>query len=310
MEVSVIVPSFNRRALTARAVRSVLDQTWRDLEVVVIDDASREEEVYAPEPADAPRVRVVRHQVNGGVSVARNTGIKAAAAPLVAFLDSDDYWLPHKLEEQLRVFREQTDTSRLLLYGPYYTVDGSFFVPSPFAPLRAGQAIGDYILIDYGCLHVDTWLARRDYLAQIPFDPALKNSEDWDMLLRMEAAGGRFAWCPGAGAVRNVDLRPDRLTTQTHLESHRRFLDQNMGRLTPQAHAVWTAVIEEDAQPSPSKGAWLASRMKFFLTAPRLGFVQRVTLPVRYLAARVLHKIREKMRRRKIEEAGWMQSEP
>lgn len=307
MEVSVIVPSFNRRALTARAVRSVLDQTWRDLEVVVVDDASREEEVYAPEPADAGRVRVIRHETNRGVSVARNTGIKAAAAPLAAFLDSDDYWLPHKLEDQMQAFRAEKDSSRLLLYGSYYTVDGAFFVPTPFAPLRPGQRLGDYILIEYGCLHVDTWLGRRNYLEQFPFDPALKNSEDWDVLLRMEAAGGRFAWCPNAGAVRNVDLRPDRLTTQTHLESHRRFLAQNMGRLSPQAHAVWTAVIEE---PSPSKGAWLASRMKFFLSAPRLSFSQRVAFPVRYLAARAIHKIMERLQRRKIEEAGWAQAEP
>jgi glycosyltransferase involved in cell wall biosynthesis len=310
MEVSVIVPSFNRRALTARAVRSILDQTWHDLEVLVVDDGSREEEVYAPEPAEADRVRVIRQGVNGGVSAARNTGIKAAAASLVAFLDSDDYWLPHKLEEQLRVFRAQKDPGRLLLYGAYYTVSGPYFVRSPFVPLRRGQPLGDYIVIEYGCLHVNTWLASRDYLAQFPFDPGLKNSEDWDVLLRLEAAGGRFAWCPSPGAVRNVDLRPDRLTTRAHLESQRLFLAQNAGRLSPRAHAVLTAVNGPDTPPGPSKEGWFASRMRFFLSAPRLSFAQRVALSVRYFVARAVHRIRERLRRRKIEGAGWAQSRP
>jgi glycosyltransferase involved in cell wall biosynthesis len=307
MEVSVIVPSFNRRALTARAVRSVLGQTWRDLEVVVVDDASREEEVYEPEPADAGRVRVIRQRVNGGVSVARNAGVEAAAAPLVAFLDSDDYWLPHKLEEQMRIFRAQKDPARLLVYGPYYSVDSSFFIRAPFQPLRQGQALGDYLLIEYGCLHVDTWLARRDYLRQFPFDPGLQNSEDWDVLLRLEAAGGLFAWCPGPGAVRKVDLRPDRLTTRAHLESHRRFLERNAGRLSPSAHAVHAAITDEAAQPEKTGARWLAARLSFLLSAPRLGFFQRLALPARYFAARAAHRIRERLQRRKIDGAPWAQ---
>jgi glycosyltransferase involved in cell wall biosynthesis len=307
MEVSVIVPSFNRRALTARAVRSVLGQTWRDLEVIVVDDASRAEEVYQPEPADASRVRVIRQRINAGVSEARNAGLRAAAAPLVAFLDSDDYWLPNKLEDQMRAFRAQKDTARLLLYGPYYSVDGSHFLRAPFQPRRSGQALGDYILIQYGCLHIDTWLARRDYLEQFPFDPGLRNSEDWDVLLRMEAAGGLFAWCPSPDAVRNVDLRPDRLTTRAHLESHRRFLDRNAARLSPSAYAVQAAITNEEAQPEKSRRRWLAARLKFFLSAPRLTFFQRMALPVRYLAARAAHRLRENFQRRKIGGAGWAQ---
>jgi hypothetical protein len=68
-------------------------------------------------------------------------------------------------------------------------------------------------------------------------------------------------------------------------------------------------VIEEEAQPSRSKDLWIASRIRFFLTAPRLSFAQRLSLPVRYFAARMLHKIREKRQRRKIAETGWANPE-
>ncbi len=76
--VSVIIPSYNRKNLTHRAVRSVLAQTFADLEVVVVDDGSRDEEVFLCHAVEDRRVRVVRHETNKGVPAARNTGIQAA----------------------------------------------------------------------------------------------------------------------------------------------------------------------------------------------------------------------------------------
>ncbi len=306
MKVSVIVPSFNRRALTSRAVQSVLNQTYRDLEILVIDDASRKEELYEPAPADADRVRVIRHDANGGVSVARNTGIKEATGPLVAFLDSDDYWFPAKLEEQVRLFLEQKDPGRTLLYGPYYKIGEISYTRTPIMPLAKGQKVGDYILINYGCLHVNTWLGLRDYLAQFPFDPGLRNAEEWDVVLRMEAAGGNFLYCPNVGSVRNVDLREDRLSTRANIESRRRFLAQNIDRLSLPAHAVLDFVTTEDANPSGGRWQWLNVRLKFFLSHAGLNPAQRVALLMRYVAARTTHKIKEQFIQRNLDKADFV----
>ena len=107
-EVSVVIPTFNRAQKVLRAVSSVLTQTFTDFEVIVIDDGSSDG------TADAlagfrDRITFIRHAENMGVSSARNTGIKASSAPLTAFLDSDDYWLPEKLETQVRYFRDNPD---------------------------------------------------------------------------------------------------------------------------------------------------------------------------------------------------------
>ena len=101
--VSVIIPTFNRAHKIARAVASVLYQTFSDYEILVVDDGSGDATPEALKPF-LPRIQYVAHSKNLGVSAARNTGIRESHSPLVAFLDSDDYWLPEKLAAQVSFF--------------------------------------------------------------------------------------------------------------------------------------------------------------------------------------------------------------
>lgn len=99
--VSTVVPTYNRAESLAATVDSVLAQTHEELEVIVVDDASEDDTAAVVESYDDPRVRFRQHDENRGGSAARNTGIEAAEGEYVAFLDSDDRWLPSKLERQL-----------------------------------------------------------------------------------------------------------------------------------------------------------------------------------------------------------------
>jgi len=99
--VSVVVPTYDRSGLLQRAVDSALAQTMTDLEVVVVDDASTDDTEAIVRGYEDDRVRYVAHETNRGGSAARNTGIERARGEYVAFLDSDDEWLPPKLERQL-----------------------------------------------------------------------------------------------------------------------------------------------------------------------------------------------------------------
>jgi glycosyltransferase involved in cell wall biosynthesis len=107
-EVSVIIPTFNRAEKVARAISSVFGQTFNDYELIVVDDGSEDETDEALSQFDS-RITMIRHPVNMGVSAARNTGIKASQSRLIAFLDSDDYWLPEKLETQVQFFKENPE---------------------------------------------------------------------------------------------------------------------------------------------------------------------------------------------------------
>ncbi|SFS53453.1 glycosyltransferase family 2 protein [Halostagnicola kamekurae] len=99
--VSVIIPTYNRAETLPRAIDSALEQTVEDLEVVVVDDGSTDDTSAVLAAYDDPRVRPVVHATNQGANAARNTGIDHANGEYVAFLDSDDTWLPAKLERQL-----------------------------------------------------------------------------------------------------------------------------------------------------------------------------------------------------------------
>ncbi len=97
--ISVVIPTYNRRELLPRAIGSVLNQTRAPREIIVVDDGSTDDTAQIV-GNDFPQVELIL-QENQGVSAARNSGIKTAPGDWLAFLDSDDAWLPHKLEKQL-----------------------------------------------------------------------------------------------------------------------------------------------------------------------------------------------------------------
>src|SRR5690348_1065740 len=104
--VSVILPTYNRASLISRAIRSVLNQTFTDWELLIVDDGSTDatEQLIRSRSADS-RIRYMKLPQNVGMCNARNHGIALARGEFIAFLDSDDEWLPTKLEKQLAVFR-------------------------------------------------------------------------------------------------------------------------------------------------------------------------------------------------------------
>lgn len=107
-DISVVIPCFNRAGLIPRAVRSVQAQKIDSMEIILVDDGSADDTVavVARLQAEDPRIRLVRHERNRGEAGARNTGVKNARGAYIAFLDSDDEWLPGKLDAQLKALAQ------------------------------------------------------------------------------------------------------------------------------------------------------------------------------------------------------------
>jgi glycosyltransferase involved in cell wall biosynthesis len=107
-QVSVIVPTYNRARKVTRAIESVLRQSFRDFEIVVVDDGSTDGTNEALAAIDG-KINSIFHETNQGVSAARNTGIQTSQAPLISLLDSDDYWYPEKLDCQVAFFNDHPE---------------------------------------------------------------------------------------------------------------------------------------------------------------------------------------------------------
>jgi len=207
--VSVIIPAYNAAAHVADAIGSVLQQTLRDLELIIVDDGSTDAtRSIADDSARADsRVKVVT-KPNGGLSSARNAGIDVAAGQAVCFLDADDILLPHKLENQTAFLLQFPGCD--LVYSDYYVGDAEL-TPIWLESVRPRMAKMDEYLL-YGNRFAPLCPLIRSTLigATGRFDETLRAAEDWDYWIRA-ARHGRFCYLPGpVGVYRNHENQMSR----------------------------------------------------------------------------------------------------
>jgi glycosyltransferase involved in cell wall biosynthesis len=180
--VSAIIPAYNRAHTVGRAIQSVLDQTFQDLEIIVVDDGSTDGTKAIVEAFRDPRIRYLRHERNRGAAAARNTGIRASHGEYLAFLDSDDEWLPHKLEEQIALLKDPTAGWGLTCSGFFLVINGSEreYIHAPcsswFKRLLRTCDLGPGT----------TLVVRRECIGKVGLlDEGFIRGEDWDWLLRL-----------------------------------------------------------------------------------------------------------------------------
>ena len=183
--VSVIIPTYNRAFIIRKSVDSVLQQTFRDFEVIVVDDGS----------TDNTREVLVAYgdklhysfKKNGGIASARNHGLKIAAGEYIAFLDSDDYWKPEKLQQQVACFREHPEFGLVATRCITNTVDENFQTISDNKKRRSGKSgwiYGDLFFRNF--IRTSSVMIKNECFREIGlFDENLPRFEEIDMWLRI-----------------------------------------------------------------------------------------------------------------------------
>ena len=189
-KVSVVLPTFNRSELLRRAINSVLNQSFTDLELIVADDCSTENIRDLVESFHDPRLIYLRREQNGGAPAARNTGVQAARGQFIAFQDSDDEWLEGKLEAQVGLLRNAPADVGLVTCGLMRRdSQHSVHFPAPSSVSRSRE-YAQRVRMN-ASFFTQTWLVRREALRAVgPFDEQLRMWDDWDMLLRLTALYG------------------------------------------------------------------------------------------------------------------------
>lgn len=288
--VSVILPTHNRAKTLRRAIDSVLAQTYRELELIVIDDGSTDETPSLLASYKDPRLKLFNPGRLGSAARARNFGLKQARGEFIAFQDSDDIWLTEKLERQLAFAAQHPQTDM--------TACGYIVVRADSRPPRYhGKELLDpqhdfrSLFCGYGSqLSTPAWLIRRERLVQLGgFDETLHMWEDWELSLRVEKAGGRcemldepllLAFDTAGSVKHNTAMRSSSL--EAVMEKHSQWLTPSrrvranharicmmyefeVGRIARARHYLWQALRQDP-------GYWktwasIARRLPRLLTA-------------------------------------------
>lgn len=188
--VSIVLPTFNRAGILPRAIHSVLSQSFRDFELIVVDDGSRDDTRQVVAALRDPRLRYVARDRNGGVAAARNTGVHAATGRLLAFQDSDDEWLPRKLERQVEHLHPVDDRTMSVCGLVRKGLDSRrrevWLLTYPRAPGDWADGLGWPGVLTAGVAYTQTWLVPRQALVDAGgFDEHLCIWDDWDLLIRL-----------------------------------------------------------------------------------------------------------------------------
>ena len=181
VEVSIVTPLYNAATFIAQAIESVQSQTFKKWEMIIVDDCSTDDsaKIVKEMAADDVRIRLIRLDKNSGPAVARNRGIEEANGRYIAFLDSDDRWLPDKLQKQLAFMNEK---GAVLSFSGYYIIDEES--GERIKKIEVPQKVDYHELLKQnviGCLTAiyDTKQVGRLYM------PEIRKRQDFGLWLRI-----------------------------------------------------------------------------------------------------------------------------
>jgi glycosyltransferase involved in cell wall biosynthesis len=255
--ITVVIPAYNRERYVASAVESVLNQTYQNLEIIVVDDGSTDGTVKALEPY-AGRI-ILFCQPNAGVSAARNVGIRAARGHWIAFLDSDDWWKPQKLERQVRAIekygvrmcftRSESDAGEI--FQDVEEVVATVKEPGVLHVADAATSV---------CLarrhpYVQSLLIEKPLLEKVGlFDESLSNADDTQIIFRLSFYSG-YLYLDEPLVVIRIGTNNSLTYNQKPDAAIRRF----NAYLRVQAEMYWRLVLDDPPKAAVSRG-----RMAYF----------------------------------------------
>lgn len=230
-KVSVILPAYNCSAYLNDSISSVLSQTFKDFELIVVDDGSTDStEKIVGRFSDA-RI-IYKKRPHSGLSASRNFGIDISRGEYIAFIDGDDIFLPEKLARQVDAFTHFKDadivyTSEKFFYGN----DRNILMDTPYEKL-SGDLV--YFLKRSNFIHISTVMIKRSALMPLNFDQELKSHEDWDFFLRLARDERRFLNLPDCLTL--VRIRKDSMTAEGPV------MDKSRRIVGKRAREIWSEI--------------------------------------------------------------------
>lgn len=261
--ISVIIPTYRRAELCLRAITSVTSQTVKDIEIIVVDDASHDGsiETIKNKIIDS-RVQIVSLPVNSGGGVARNCGVRQATGDLIAFLDSDDWWATDKLERQLACMEQIEDkASHWLMCNAVVFEPEPNYTVKPSRWLENDEDLSDFLIVERQYLQTSGFLLPRKTALKFPFDESLRRHQDWDLLLRIRSHGTSLHHCSADTVFYGSDDTGFRVGQMTTTEPTIHWLQTRSGLLSRKAKAELNFLIAKTMLKARRTGSiWFFGR--------------------------------------------------
>ncbi|MRX54258.1 glycosyltransferase [Bacillus idriensis] len=179
--VSVIIPTYNRSNLLKKSIETVLGQTFTDFELIIVDDCSKDDTQKVILSFNDPRIIYIKLEENQGAPFARNIGINKAKGKYVAFLDSDDQWLPEKLQKQVLTFKKNEKTG--VVYTGIKKISENNVEYQ--TPIHRGNILSK-LFINNCVDSTSTVMVKKNVLLKVNgFDLDLPSCQDWDLWIRL-----------------------------------------------------------------------------------------------------------------------------
>lgn len=221
---SIVIPVYNRSVEVLNLLDTLQEQTFKNFEVIIVDDGS-DDDVGSQFRSDYGfPVKLVRQENSGG-GAARNNGILRSSGRYIAFLDSDDFFMPNKLS----TFKEWIDTTNATMLFSYARVDRGegVFGRKPNRPIRSDESFEHYALIARQPAQTSTLVVETELAKSVLFDPKLKKFQDIDFGLRLAAAGAKICFVPEELTIWTDKLADGRVGNKRRPEMAKEWLEKN-----------------------------------------------------------------------------------
>jgi len=186
-KVSVIIPTYNRAHLIKRAIQSVLNQTYQNFEIIVVDDGSTDNTEEIVRDFNNEKIRYIRYNENKGAAFARNTGINVARGEYIAFQDSDDEWFPHKLQRQMEVFKNASPEVGVVYTGSWRIRNNErIYLPLFTGKQRESNIYKGVFEARTAGMPTPAFIVKKEcFIRAGVFEERLRRFEDWELWLRI-----------------------------------------------------------------------------------------------------------------------------
>ncbi|GAA0469138.1 hypothetical protein GCM10008935_26210 [Alkalibacillus silvisoli] len=234
-KICVIIPTYNRSNIIERTIQSVLNQSYPNIEIVVVDDNSTDNTREVIENISSRRLKYYKNSENSNAAASRNKGVEISESKYVAFLDSDDVW---ERDHLMSCINRLKSTNADGVFGNFSKVINGFFLDGNISAYSNDYStIAEYIFSRKGTCRTSTFFMKRNAFEVIKFDEALNKHQDWDFAIRFDEKF-KLAYNSIPTVVLYQD-RADRMSSKMNHEATKVFLMKHECKVSNYANAIF-----------------------------------------------------------------------